>query len=146
MNNELRQKAVNAFNKVWTLIDKEDITKEEKEQMINLANLSKELWIKAGGTNLNIARSDWMISHVYSILGNGRKALVSAENCLRVTLKNNLDDFDLVFAYEAMAYAYKVLGDKKKLHIHLTIAYSHIDQVKEKEDREYCTSQLDLLL
>ena len=146
MDNDLRQKAVNAFNKVWDLIDKDFQTKEDKQQMIYLAKASKDLWIKAGGTNLNIARGDWMISHVYSILGKGQEALLSAENCLRVTLANNIDDFDLVFAYEAMAYAYKVLDDKTKFHIHLTIAYSHVDQVKSKEDKEYCTSQLDLLL
>ena len=123
MNNDLRIKAVNAFNKVWSLIDKEDRTKEDNEQMIHLAILSKTLWLQAGGTNLNIARGDWMISHVYSILGKGKKALLAAENCLGVTLSNNIDDFDLVLAYEAMAYAYKILDDKTKHHIHLTIAY-----------------------
>ena len=142
---ESKKIAVESFNAVWGLIDKEDRTKEDELEMITLAHKSLHYWIQAGGTILNIVRGEWMISHVYSVLGTGEAALYHAKTCFEDTLDNEIGDFDLVFAYEAMAYAYKVLGNNELKEQYLKEGYQAVDQVEKDGDKKYCLSQLDLL-
>lgn len=142
---ELRKIAVDSFNATWDLIDKEEKTAEDQVKMIELAHKSLHYWIQAGGTILNIVRGEWMISHVYSILGKGEAALYHAKTCYEQTLDNEIGDFDLVFASEAMANAYKVLGENELKDKYLEEGYNAIDQVEKEGDKKYCKSQLDLL-
>lgn len=137
--------AIESFNKTWQYIDKENKTSEDIEEMIKLAHSSRHYWVKAGGTELNKQRGDWMISHVYCLTGNGKEALVYAKKCYDRTIKENFKDFDLVFAYEAMAHSYKVLNDDSNKDIYLKKGYEAIEQVEKKEDKDYCKSQLDLI-
>ena len=51
-----------------------------------------------------------MILHVYAILVRGEEALESAQKTMRLT--NNFKDFDLAYAYEAMARAHSASGNK----------------------------------
>lgn len=142
---DLRKIAVDSFNAVWGIIDKEYRTKEDELKMIELAHKSLHYWIQSEGTMLNIVRGEWMISHVYSILGYGEAALYHAKSCFEDTLDNEFGDFDLVFAYEAMAYAYKVLGEDELKNQYLEEGYKAIDQVEKDGDKTYCQSQLDFL-
>ena len=144
-NKELRKIAVDSFNKVWDYIDKEGRTKADEVEMITLAHKSLHYWIQSGGTILNIVRGEWMISHVYSVLGFGEAALYHAKTCYEETLDNEIGDFDLVFANEAMAYAYKLLGEDELKAKYLEEGYKAIDQVEKEGDKKYCQSQLDLL-
>ena len=142
---ETKQKAMDAFNITWDFIDKEERSKEDDKSMVEKALLSRKMWEQAGGTVLNIVRGDWLISHVCSILMDGKNALKYANSCYVLTIKYNIDDFDLVFAYEALAYAYKILGDEESLANYLQLGYRAIDQVKKQGDKDYCKFQLDLL-
>lgn len=143
--NEYKKIAIDSFNSVWGLIDKKERSKEDELEMISLAHKSLHYWIQAGGTMLNIVRGEWMISHVYSVLGLGEAALYHAKSCFEDTLDHEFGDFDLVFAYEAMAYAYKVLGEEELKKEYLEEGYKAIDQVEKDGDKVYCKSQLDLL-
>ena len=55
----------------------------------------------------------------------------------------DIGDFDLVFAHECLASAYKILGHTIKMSFHLELGYKAIEQVSKKEDKEYCKSELD---
>lgn len=145
LQQDTKKKAIDAFNTTWDLIDKEERTKEDDVVMVEQALLSRKLWEQAGGTVLHIVRGDWLISHVCSILGDGKNALKYAKTCYGLTLQYKIDDFDLVFAYEAMAYAYKVLGDTENMNNYLTLGYRSIDQVKKQGDKDYCKFQLDYI-
>lgn len=142
---KLKKLAIEAFNKTWSYIDKPNKTNEENEEMIKSAHTSRHYWQKAGGTDLNIVRGDWMISHVYSLIGDGNNALEYAHKCADKTIEIGYDDFDLVFAYEALAFAYKILGDNEQKDYYLMLGYSSIDQVNKQSDKDYCKSQLDLI-
>lgn len=144
-NNELKKIAIDSFNGIWNLIDKKDKNDSEKLEMIELAHKSLHYWIQAGGTMLNIVRGEWMISHVYSLLGFGEAALYHAKTCFQDTLDNEITDFDLVFAYEAMAYAYKVLAQDDLKNKYLEEGYQALDHVEKDDDKKYSKSQLDLL-
>mgnify|MGYP006883057269 CR=1 FL=1 len=142
---DLKKTAIDSFNAVWGLIDKKDRSSSDDLEMISLAHKSLHYWIQAGGTILNIVRGEWMISHVYSVLGIGEAALYHAKTCFEETLDNEIKDFDAVFAFEAMAFAYKVLNNIELKDQYLKEAYELVDHVEKKEDKDYCLSQLDLL-
>jgi len=141
---DVKKTAIESFNQVWALIDKPDKTDEDKLNMIRLAHRSLHCWIQFGGTILHIVRGEWMISHVYSVLGMGEAALYHAQTCYEATLDHEIGDFDLVFAYEAMAFAYNVLGEIELKNQYLDEGYSALDQIVKDSDREYALSQLDL--
>jgi len=141
--NEYQSLAIKSFNDTWTLIDKSPRSDADNERMIRLAHTSKHYWVKAKGTALNMVRGDWLISHVYAITNNGEAALQFAQKCLDKTLENEIGDFDKVFAYEAMARAYFVLGNETETRRYLDFGYDYLQYVSEEDDMEYCKSQLD---
>ena len=53
-----------------------------------------------------------MISPVYAILERGEEALESAQKTMRLTKQHNFKDFDLAYAYEAMAWAHSAPRNK----------------------------------
>lgn len=134
--------AIETFNITWDYIDKENRTSEDDLEMIHLAHASRYHWGFAGN-ELNKARGEWQISRVYSLLSLGESALFHANASLKIVKENNYGDFDLVFAYEAMAFAFKVLGNDSEKEISLQKGYNELKNISKKEDRDYCKSELD---
>jgi len=134
--------AKKCFNATWDLIDKKDKTKEERLEMIRLAQTSRHHW-GVVGSPLEFERGDWLISKVYALEGYGELALEHALICLKVCLENDIADFDICFAYEAIANAYKALGDMKKVKEFKEKAYKGLDFIKDKGDRDYTKSEID---
>ena len=136
--------AIEYFNKTWDYIDLVDRTHQQDIEMIHTAHTSRFHWgLAEGGTDLNKARGEWQISRVYNLVGLGESALYHGKESLRLCESNNYGDFDLVFAYETIAYAYRVLGKHQKMKLYLELGYKALDQVKKQEDKDYCKSELD---
>ncbi|MDZ4121208.1 MAG: hypothetical protein U1C33_02210, partial [Candidatus Cloacimonadaceae bacterium] len=93
------------FNASWDLLEKENRTREEDSKLINMVHASLFHWRQIG-TPVNLLRGEWMISHVYALLKHSDAALYHAENGLKIALENGIKDFDLAYAYEAMARAF----------------------------------------
>ena len=106
-----RRLAADLFNHVWALLDTEGRTPEQDVEMIHAAHASRHHWGEVG-TPVNVARGEWQISRVYATLGRGEPALFHAERCLETCTEHGIGDFDLAYAHEAMARAYRVLGDE----------------------------------
>jgi DNA-binding transcriptional MerR regulator len=58
-----RRLAVDLFNHTWTLIEKEERTPAEIDEMIHSAHASRYHWSKVG-TGANLARGEWQVSRV----------------------------------------------------------------------------------
>jgi hypothetical protein len=116
-----RQLGVDLFNHVWTLMDKADRTPDEDAQMLHAAHASVHHWSKAG-TEINLARGEWQVSRVYTVLSRGEPALWHAQRCLELCTRIAAKDWDLGYAHEAMARAYAVLGDLDASRDHVTAA------------------------
>lgn len=142
---EHKKLGIKYFNSTWDLIDKKDRTPEDNLEMIQSAHKSQHHWRHGGGTPLNLARGEWQISHMYAVLGMGEPALNHAFSYKAQVEENNIGDFDLVFVYEALAFAYKLLGMEEEKNQALEKGYKLIDQVEKKGDKDYCKTQLDLL-
>ena len=136
-----RKFAVEAFHKTWDLIDKTDRSQEEIDRMINTAHASRYHWEFAGEA-VHIARGEWQISRVYAILKRPEPTLYHAKRCLEVTLNNNLQDFDLAFAYEAMARASSIVGNDIAMNKFIALAEKAGELISDQGDKEYFFSEL----
>ena len=136
-----KQMAVELFNQTWDLIDQGDKDQAEIDRMIHASHASRYHWELAGGP-VNIARGEWLISRVYALLQRKEPCLYHADRCLQVTLENDLKDFDLAFAYEAMARACDLVGDEVETAKYLTLAKEAGAVISDSKDREYFFSEL----
>lgn len=133
--------AVNCFNQTWDLIEKEDRSQGETDQMIHAAHASRYHW-EFVGEAVNLARGEWLISRVYAILNRVEPCLYHAGRCLKITLSNELKDFDLAFAYEAMARACDLAEDEVESAKFFALAKDAGVEIADKNDRKYFFSEL----
>lgn len=130
-----KRSAVTSFNLVWSLLDKKDRTKQEDDKMVHAAHASRFHWGEIG-TPVEFERGEWQISRVYSVLNRPQSALYHAERCLEICKEHNIGDFDIAFAYEAMARAHAVAGDKSDCEKYIKLAKEAGEQIKKKEDKD----------
>lgn len=136
-----KQFAVKLFNQTWDLIEQDERDQADDDRMINAAHASRYHW-EIAGTGENIARGEWLISRVYALLHRTEPCLYHADRCLKVTLKNDLKDFDLAFAYEAMAKASNLAGDEMETAKYVTLAKDAGAKISGPDDRKYFFSEL----
>jgi hypothetical protein len=79
---------------------------------------------------------------VYSVLGRSEPALYHAKRCLEICKENSIGDFDVAFAYEAMARAHAVAGNGAGCEKYVKLAEEAGEQIKKKEDKDYFFSEL----
>lgn len=133
--------AVDCFNLVWSLMEKKSRTKEEDDKMVHAAHASRFHWGEIG-TPTEFERGEWQISRVYSVLKRTQPALYHAKRCLEICQENHIGDWDIAFAYEAMARAYAVAGQKEESRKYIELAQRAAEQIKEKGDKDYLLSEL----
>ena len=137
--------AIETFNLTWDLMDKQDRTQVEIDRMINAAHTSRYHW-EVAGEPVNIARGEWQISRVYATLNRVEPCLYHAGRCLKITLENDLKDFDLAFAYEAMARACSLAQDEVETAKYITLAQEAGAEIEKEGDRDYFFSELRTIL
>jgi hypothetical protein len=135
--------AVSLFNHVWTLMRMPERTPEQDDEMIHAAHASRHHWA-AVGTGANLARGEWQISRVYVTLGRAEPALYHAGRCLAYceATPGDLEDWDLPFAYEALARAHLVAGNRDESQRFAAQARELAQQVADEEDREHLMNDL----
>ncbi|MEW5876159.1 MAG: hypothetical protein AB1752_13385 [Candidatus Zixiibacteriota bacterium] len=137
-----RKFARDCFNHVWTLMEKDERTTEEDDEMVHAAHASRFHWGKVG-TPVNLARGEWQISRVYAELGSAEAAKYHALRCLSICEENNIGDFDLAFAYEAVARASALAGHKAERDQYLALAREVGSKIDKEEDRKWLMQNLD---
>jgi len=129
-----KKMAVDLFNAVWGLLDQPERAPNENLKMLHMAHASRHHWGEVG-TPLNFERGEWQISRVYAVLGRAEPALFHAQTCLAICQEHGYGDFDLAFAYEAMARAHAVAGDAAERDRYLKLAQDAGEQIAEDEDK-----------
>ena len=130
-----RRLAADLFNEAWELLERPDRTPEDDERMQHAAHASRFHWGIAG-TTLNAARGEWQCSRVYAVLGRAEPALHHARRCLELTEAAEREDFDLPFAFEALARAHAVAGEPEEAERWCTMARAAAELIADAEDRE----------
>lgn len=130
-----RQAAVNAYNTARKLTTREDLSHDEVDTMIHAAHASRFHWESADGTApVNLARGEWLCSRAYAVAGRSEPSLHHGERCLSILQAAGIADWDMVCAYEAIARAHSVAGDKTKRDEYVELARKALVDVADPED------------
>jgi hypothetical protein len=136
-----RQLGVGLFNEVWRLME----TREDDERMLHAAHASAYHWSEAPECEpKHRARSEWQVSRVYTVLGRAEPALHHAQRCLEICEANldDVEDWDLPFAYEALARAHHVAGMDEEAQGYKQKAHELGAGISDPEDREHLSEAL----
>lgn len=130
------QFAKSANQEVWKWLEKPRISLDEKQQLIHATHASCFHWSIAGG-KVHQQRANWLLSRVYVVVDDAPQALKYAQVCLDLTKTyvREMQDFDLAYAYEAMARASfmnKRSGDGVRF---LRQAKKMGDKIHQEEDK-----------
>ena len=139
-----RQLGVDLFNEVWRLME----SREDDDRMLHAAHASAYHWSLAPECEpKNRARSEWLCSRVYAVLGRAETALHHATRCLEITEQHadNVEDWDLPFAYEALARAHGVAGNADEARRYAELARDSGASIADAEDREHLAAELATL-
>jgi DNA-binding transcriptional MerR regulator len=142
-----RSLGVALYNDTWRLLEKER-TPEEDEELVHQAHASAYHWLKAPECQpKNRARSEWLCSRVYAVLGRPEPALHHADRCLQIVQANlkDMDDFDLPFAYEALARASAVAGSSDDAKRYEQEAREAAKRITDAEDKDLVLTDLATL-
>lgn len=136
-----RRLAADLFNHVWTLLEMADRTRAQDDEMLHAAHASRHHW-GVVGEPVNFARGEWQCSRVYSVLGRAEPALWHARRCVAICEEHGIGDFDIAGAWEAVARAQSVAGDRQATAEALERARSLATAIAEDEDRELIEGDL----
>lgn len=142
-----RALGIELFNSTWDLLDLAERTVEQDNAMVHMVHASAHHWRceGTGATANNLARSEWQVSRVYSVLGRGEPATYHARRCLEICRANGIGDWDLAYAYEALARAAGVAGDLEGARGWAEQAQQALAHVAEEADRRLLTQDLATL-
>lgn len=133
--------AATLFNATWDLLEHADRTLDQDDEMLHLAHAARHHWGRVG-TAVHRVRGEWQCSRVYAVLGRAEPALHHARRTLDLCTEHGIADFDLAYAYEAMARAEALAGDTEQAQAFLTSARQAVEQITEDDDREIVLADL----
>jgi hypothetical protein len=139
-----RQLAKDLFNRVWALLEREERTPAEDDEMLHAAHASRYHWGVVGGP-VNLARGEWQCSRVYAVLGRAEPALWHGRRCLDLCDEHGIGDFDLAYAYEALARAHRVARQVPEAEAYERLAVEAAERIADPEDREHFHADLATL-
>lgn len=138
-----RKLAIRLFNATWELMGQHSRTEAENDTMIHLAHASRYHWGQVGEP-ANLWRGEWQVSRVYALLLQGSSALYHAQRCLRLCEMHGAGDWDLAFAYEAVARAYAALGFIGECRRYRVLAHQSGEEIIEPGDRDWLRKNMVL--
>ncbi|HOH60631.1 MAG TPA: hypothetical protein PLI73_06940 [Candidatus Cloacimonadota bacterium] len=134
--------ASNLFNQSWDLLLKEGRTSNDEEVLLDTAHSSLYHWRQIGEP-INILRGVWMLAHVYTMLGHREEAMLQAQTCLRLAEEQQVKDWDLAYAYSAMARAAALNEDKALFEQWFAKAKTAGSEIREEGDKNQFMSDLN---
>jgi hypothetical protein len=148
-----RRLGVDLFNEVWRLIETRAeatlaaphkghagsarVSDLHDDRMLHAAHASRFHWEEAPECKPeNLARGEWQVSRVYTVLGRAEPAIWHARRCLEHCEQNGIGDWDLAYAYEALARAHALAGDGEAEQWK-SKSRAAGDAIADPEDREH---------
>jgi hypothetical protein len=133
---EQRALGAELFNRTYALMEKANRTQDEDTEMLHGAHASAYHWAQVG-TAANRSRSEWQCSRVYAVLGWVEPALHHARRCHEIVQAHpdEMKDWDLPAAYEALARAHMVAGDVAETQKWAEAGRAATAQIADEDDR-----------
>jgi hypothetical protein len=131
-----RRLGIDLFNKTWTLLENEPRTQDDDDEMLHCTHASAYHWLHVG-TPANRARSEWQCSRVNAVLGRPEAALAHARRCLELVegAPDEMEQFDLPAAYEALSRAHLVAGDLSEAKRYRGLGVAETAKIEDEDDR-----------
>lgn len=127
--------AAGLYNRVWELLEQADRSVADDDEMLGAAHTSRYLWGSIGDAQ-NYAIGEWQISRVYSVLGRAEPAVHHARRCHDHARQVEGQPWLLASAYEGLARAYAVAGDRAAAQEWKAKAVDRLTEVEDADDRE----------
>ena len=137
-----RELAVDTYNAAWDLVDSPTRTITEEDEALRLAFTSRYHWEQAGGGDEQLAIGDWFIGHVAAHLGLAELALRFSARALDRVEAAGIEGWMLASAYEGMARANAVAGNREERERFAALSQSTLETVEDPEEREVIEEQL----
>lgn len=138
--------AAQLFNETWRLMEQEERTREDEDRMLHTAHASRYHWEQVPeATPAHLARGEWQVSRVYAVLGRPEPALHHAGRVLDICREHGIGDWDLAFAYEALARAHAVAGDAEQAREFTDQALAAAEEIAEPEERDLVIADLETM-
>jgi DNA-binding transcriptional MerR regulator len=134
------------FNRTWDLMEVEDRTAGQDDEMVDTAHASAWHWRQVGN-EANASRAHWLLSRVYAVLGHGPESLYHArrQNEIIELGGEGFEPWDAPSGAEAMARALAIVGDSSGALEWKAKAASLLDRIPEAEDRAVIEGDLATL-
>ena len=128
----------------WNLLEKEGRNEKDDARMISFAHASLYHWRKSHKYKpINEQRGQWLLSHVYAVLGKSKEALSYAKKTQKLTIEQDLKDSDRAYAYEALARANAAIGSKYESLKNLWNAQMVVNDIVNEDDKNNFISILE---
>ena len=138
--------AAQLFNETWRLMEQEGRTRADDDRMLHMAHASRYHWGQVPDvTPAHLARGEWQISRVYTVLERAEPALHHAQRVLDLCQENGIGDWDLAFAYEALARAHAVAGNAARAREYTDQALAAAGEIADDEDRDLLLADLETI-
>jgi hypothetical protein len=139
MSSPERQLGVELYNSSWALMERSDRTPEADDELVHHVHASMFHWLQAPECEpKHRARGEWLCSRAYTVLGRAEPAMHHARRCLELCEQHadNVEDWDLAFAYEALARASRVTGNQDEARRYEERGRELADRIADPEDKE----------
>jgi hypothetical protein len=132
------------FNSAWDLLDKTDRTADEDEEMIRLSQASIWHWTQREDcTDTSLSVGYWQASRIYAVLGQADNARRYGQLCLDHSRGDENLLFYLGYAYEALARAESVAGNRDQMEEYLGEARRVVDALADDDSKRALIDDLD---
>ncbi len=138
-----RHFSAQCFNRAWDYIDKPRRTAEEERTMLQLGLASLWHWSQRQDcTPVNLSVGYWQVARIYALLGQAEPARQYGQLSLDAASGEGAAPFHLGYAYEALARAESVAGDRARAGEYLAAARRYAAEVSDAEDQQLLLADL----
>ena len=135
--------AAYCFNTAWDLMEKPNRTAQEDEQMLRLSLASHWHWTQRNDyTAKTQSIAHWQTARIYALLGQADNAHRYAKMCLQASQNQDVAPIYLAYAYEALARAEAVAGNKKQMTLYLDEARQIASPITESDSKQQLLDDL----
>ncbi|MEM1050185.1 MAG: hypothetical protein AAGL24_28785 [Pseudomonadota bacterium] len=112
-----RSVAVESDKAAWTLVERGDLSNNERMQLLTFASVARFHWSAVGDPSTR-AHAEMLFSLALSRVGDGTHALEAARSAYEYFDENAADDWERAFAHAALAHAYHCTQDATRHRMH----------------------------
>jgi DNA-binding transcriptional MerR regulator len=138
-----RRLAVDLFNRSWQLLELENRTPEQDDEIVHVVHASCLHWAEVG-TAAHRARGENQCARVYAALGRAEPALHHATRALELVRAggDGFADWDLATALEVVARAHLAGGDRAEAEHYAELARAELESIGDPDEREIIAGQI----